>query len=343
MKKSFVSLLFSVIAGIAVGLTITLRLWGPEWYKVIVAVLAGIVGGLVTNDPKEFIQIIRQAFQESLDATARLPYLGKKLMVLYTQKMPDIEIAVTRLLFRFALMVTMFVFYVVVIGAIVGAPFYLGLVIFNFNDPETPLFIAVCILGLGLSLIFTAFVSSEVNVWRNALSDKENNRIWKGKLEWRSVGYIRDSVVSGYFWEVVYENCSYAEIFSGIMLTVMWVYFRALWRLVKNIFGLAMFLPIWILLLVIDTIVTIFMFLHIAVADRYRLVIIISVALGIVFGTILSSFLVGFAIGSSSALIGYLTGRYIPDEYNPLIKSFNGAKVIVATQKHLFKPTFRAQ
>jgi hypothetical protein len=344
MKKNLFSLLISVIAGVAVGLTITLRLWGPEWYKVIVAVLAGIVGGLVTNDPKEFLEIIKQAFRQSLGTMSQIPYLGQKITAACARKMSDIKIVVTRAFFRFALLVAMLLFYTVVTSAIAGIAFYLGAFSFFHSGVNSGLSTlgGVCIIGMCLYLAFITLFSSEVSVWHYALSDEENDRIWKGKLSWRSLGCQHDAFIAGYFWEAVYSNCSYAEIFSAIMRTIAWVYFRALWRLAKNIFGLVIFLPTWILILALDAILFIFMLLHIAAALRSRLVIMVSIALGVVLGTVFSSFLLGFAISSSSAIIGHLTGKYFPDEINSLITSFNGAKVIANTRGYLFQSLFRA-
>ncbi len=350
MKKNFFPLLLSVITGVAIGLTITLRLWGPEWYKVIAAIFAGILGGLFGDCPKEFMNMAKQAFRQSFHILSQIPYAGKKVQVILTRKIPNAKTFLARLLLHFSLLVAKLAVFLAIFALFAASLYYYSgfLNYFIHFSPEKSTFlftlITLSVAVPGFALIFATLHSFDSYMWYTALSPKKTERIWKGKWSWnlRYEGYISDDFVSKYFWSNIYKCCSYREIFIGVMKTITTIYFRALWRFAKIVFGLVIFLPIWILLLVFDFILMLGSLLHIAAANRFRLLMMISIALGIVFGTVFFSSLLGFAIGSISVIIGYLAGKYLPDDMPGLLDRFNKIKPVYSIRKRLFIGLFSA-
>ena len=345
MKKSFFPLLLSVIAGVAIGLTITLRLWGPEWYKVIVAVFAGILGGLISYDPKEFMSMAKQAFRQSLGIISRFPYVGKKVRRISTQKIPAAKTFLARRFLRFSLFIAILLVYAVIINVFVAGLYYSGALPYLFPphyESWPPILCTLCIAIFFGSMMSIFVCSSGVSDWRKALSSERTERIWKGKWNWQDESYISDHFISRYFWSNIYEHCSYREIFIGVVKTVATMCFRALWRLAKIVFGLIIFLPTWAFILVLDFVMLLGMLVHIAAAIQSRLLIMISIALGVVAGTVFSSSLLGFTIGGGSAIIGYLVGEYFPDDMPGLLTRFNKIKPVYSIRKRLFVGPFSA-
>ncbi len=348
MKKDFVSSFLSVLAGVAIGLTITLRLWGPEWYKIVVAVFAGIFFGLLNDSPKEFVALVKVAFKKSLETiSVKLPYFGKKLQEFLVKSMPSVKTAIARLLVRLGAYAVILIGYAIVF-TIVGYILYRS-GIFNtlFVGKKTENFTILLISMFGFICIFMTLVVSsifsiQVDIWRDSLSEKDVNRLWKGKWSFDFVCGVHEAFVSEHFWRLIHEKCSYKEIFLGVIRTTSFVFFRGISRFVKGVVGLAFFLPIWIILIALDVILIAFFFIKCAAEFYQKAMVMVSIALGIVGGTMLASSLIGFAIGAGAVTIGYLAGRYFPKESPILITSFSELQTVKNIRKRVFRGMFAA-
>lgn len=356
MKKDFVPSFFSVIAGVAIVLTITLRLWGPEWYKIIVAVFAGVIGGLFFDSPKDFVALLKVAFKKSLEIiSVKLPYFSRKLQEFMVKSMPRTKTAIARFLLHLSVYVVMIITYFAIF-TIIGYLLYQSGIIDTYQsgaintlpaEKKTGEILKFLISVLGfvavlMTLMVSMIFSLQINMWPDLLSDKDVNRLWKGKWDFSFIDGASDEFVKKYFWQTAYIKCSYAEVFFGVIRTASFIFFRAISRFIKAVIGLFFFLPAWIILIAFDIIFIVLLFIKSAAEFYRKATIMVSIALGVVGGTLLASSLIGFTIGAGSLIIGFSVGKYFPKEITESITAFNRIEVITDIRKILFRGMFTA-
>lgn len=290
-------MLYGSVIGILGALVLTLNVWGNEWYKVVLATLAGIIIGLFIADYKAMIEIFRSIF--------------RKISGIFTKELNEEQL-------RFWKELKCMLFFIVVtyVPVLLVSFAYVYLIL-----KIEPALVAFIIMSLGALTLFviTYYLakSFDFDMWAKNLNAKEVRDIWNKKPNSENgrnrlnYDYINNKYID--FFDLTVDM-EFKEIIKKSLITWKLV---TIYRVKKSLGEIVSILAIagYCILIVIIFIFTglplLPFFLIKEISKNGRL---LTTAATIVIGALIGTFFSSYFYGIGSGLV-FLTFSYVLSKF----------------------------
>lgn len=307
MKKQLFLMFSGIFIGILVGLFLTLVYWGRSLDKIVVSIIAGCISGMFIADTKATLRIFKITLFEAWNffilcfkKISGINFIPKKI-----SRRTWIKLYLSGSIILKLIIPIIFLSCLILIGGIydTASGTYFGQIFF-------PFFFAIFIIiasGLWISLIGSCGVGMDGEMLG------VDKKIWKNK----KIYYINSLEEKGMSFESVLnitsskgilfiEKKSFLTFWYIVKEMIKWIYtiikkviivggFTIISGIISSILSV-LFLPLW--------------FLRELWKTKKLLVLALSVALGIIFGTTNNSFIMGVLTGFLIATISLFLGMF---------------------------------
>jgi hypothetical protein len=275
--KKYARMFAGMLIGVLGSLTLTLNIWGDNWYQIVISTVVGILAGMFITDHKASAGIFVDVFYKIFKT-----FSGNKMS-------SDDENAKKAVFFEIIGLLSVIAFFILMILLTMILTFD-----FSANDVVFPGFlIAVAVSSV---LIMNSILSSVFGGrWALYYGYKPQHQIWGDESR-----YLMDfeEAVRGLSYRETFRRCFLSTFltFKGMVIReVRWLYYD---------------IPIFIASFAIMLLLVIPWLIRGIGRHGHLMAVAFSILLGCVIGTLVHSFLIGVLVGSSVIAINYVCSLF---------------------------------
>lgn len=304
MKANYGKIVVGVIIGIMAALTLTLNVWGVEWYKVITSTVAGIIIGLLISDYHVTVTIFKTGLQRAINSSWKRAQRIKN-GELNREQRHSFDISIIRtayiLLMQFLALLMLGFFIVITIH-------------FNlFKSDDGRYIMPIMVIGVLFVRIYVLIISSlDFDTWAKKLDEFQIENIWNkkpGSNGKNSLTYNYQENKKIDFKELTVDM-SFKEIIVRALASsglVMKHNLNSDWDDIKGFFKIAAFIILAIILFLTTSLPILPFWIIKQIGKHGNL---LSVAAAITIGSVIGSLTHSQLIGLGSGL-GFMATSYL--------------------------------
>ncbi|MFZ2310933.1 MAG: hypothetical protein WAW11_05320 [Patescibacteria group bacterium] len=170
MKANYGKIVVGVIIGIMAALTLTLNVWGVEWYKIVISTVAGVIIGMLVSDYRVTVTIFKTGFQTAANNSWRRAERIKNGEVSKEQQ-HEFDISIIK-----GLYVLLIVFFMAIMAGILIS------IIYGFNliklDEGRYILLTLAVAAILIRYYILIICALEFNNWVKKLNKFQVQKIW---------------------------------------------------------------------------------------------------------------------------------------------------------------------
>jgi hypothetical protein len=305
MKTNYGKMVIGVVIGIMAALTLTLNVWGTEWYKVVTSTIAGVIIGMLISDYRVTVTIFKTGLQTAANSSWKRAQRIKNGEI-SKERQHEIDVSVIKGLY--ALLISVLAILILIAFATICI---------SLSRDEKDVYLLVALIS---SVLFSRFFvlilgSLEYDNWNKRLNPQQIERIWEKKPSKHGSNsldydYQTDKMIG--FKELT-ANMGLKEIINRALMSagvVIKYNLNSDWSGIKNFFAvLAMFIFAAILFITTSLPVLPFWIINQISKHGHLLSVAAAITIGSIVGTLTHSQLIGLGSGLGFIAMGYLIER----------------------------------
>jgi len=302
METNSGKMIIGVIIGIMAALTLTLNIWGLEWYKIVISTATGIIIGLLISDYQTTVAIFKTGLQIAIDNS------WKKAQRIKNGKMSKEQ----RHNFDISIIKSLYVLLMQLLAIILFGIFFAITSYFKLFKTGQYVLLIIALVFLFIRIYYLIINSFDFDTWTKKLNSLQVRKIWDkepsnhGKnsltydyLNKKKIGF-KDLTIQMNFGQIIKKSWMSAKIVLKKSLKNDWGY-------IKKSFKITLIIILTIILL-ITTSLPILPFWIIKQISQHGRLLNVSAAIttGSLIGSLTNSKLIGVSIGLGFLIISYL-------------------------------------
>lgn len=307
MKANYGKIIIGIIIGIMAATTLTLNIWGVEWYKIVISTVVGVIIGMLITDYHITVTIFKTGLQTAANNSWKRAERIKNGEISPEQQ-HEFDVSIIRTLYVFLILILAVLMVSVVVEIIYG---------FSFLKIENGRYMLIMMPMAGIFLrIYVLIIGAlEFDNWAKKLDKFQIEEIWNkgpnkhGKNS-LTYDYVKNQEIG--FAELT-VNMSFKEIMDRILISAKVLIKHDLisdWSGIKSFFKVfAVILLAIILLLITSLPILPFWVIKQISKHGHLLNVATAITIGSVIGSLIHSQLIGLGSGLGFLAISYLIER----------------------------------
>lgn len=304
MKANYGKMFVGVIIGIMAALTLTLNIWGTEWYKIMTSTVAGVIIGLLISDYRVTVTIFKTVLQTAANNSWKRAERIKNGEISPEQQ-HAFDVSIIKGLYAFLIM------FLTVAMVIVFIALNTYFDLFH-KDGGAYVMLILAIAGLLLRFYILIIASLEFDNWNKKLNEFQIEEIWNkkpGRNGKNSLTYDYKKNVEIGFTELT-ADMSFKEIMYRVLASFKALvkhYLTSDWDGIRGFFNVVAVVLLALVLFIITSLPVLpFWTIKEISKHGHLLSVAASITIGSVAGSLAHSQLIGLGSGLGFLIVIYL-------------------------------------